>query len=278
MKTLLPYFKLMRFDRPIGFFLTGWPTLWALWLSAGGWPGWRLLVIFVLGIIIMRSAGCVINDIADRKFDPHVERTKTRPLVMGDIALWQAILLLVILLGGALLLVLLLNTYCLIIAIATACFTIIYPFCKRFTYLPQVILGVVFNAGILMAYAAQQQHLSLSAWVLYAATIIWTVAYDTMYALTDIEDDLKLGLKSTAILFKSKAPYIIALLQGFFLLGLIWVGYNAALTWAYYITVLAAMGLSVYQQVLVRRQQAFQGFLNNNWLGLIVFIGIVLSL
>lgn len=267
----------MRFDRPIGFFLTGWSTLWAVWLAGNNHPPLRIIIIFLLGIIIMRAAGCVMNDIADRHFDPHVERTKTRPLANGTVKLWQAITLFVILLLLALFLVLQLNAFCFWIAVLTTLLTIIYPFCKRFTYLPQLVLGIVFNVGILMAFAAQQDHLPLLAWVLYFATIMWTMAYDTMYALTDMDDDIKIGLKSSAILFGTTAPIYIGVFQLLFIASMFVAGMLIAATVFYWSAVGIACGLSLYQQYLLKSQQAFKGFLNNNWLGLIIFIGILLS-
>lgn len=273
---LVPYLKLMRFDRPIGFFLTGWPTLWAVWLAGNYHPAIHIIIIFILGIIVMRAAGCVINDIADRNIDPLVKRTKQRPLANGTVKLWQAIVLFIGLLIIALFLVLQLNRLCLWIAMITACITIVYPFCKRITYLPQLVLGVVFNMGILMAFAAQQNHLPILAWVLYISTIIWTLAYDTMYALTDIKDDLKIGVKSTALLFGHHAQFIIGLFQLVFLLGLAIVGMLINANIFYWLAFIIAMGLCAYQQLLLKRQKPFQGFLNNNWLGLVVFIGILL--
>jgi 4-hydroxybenzoate polyprenyltransferase len=277
MKKLRPYLQLMRFDRPIGFFLTGWSTLWAVWLAAHKHPSFFIVLIFVLGIIVMRAAGCVINDIADRKFDPHVERTKQRPLAAGTINLQQAIMVFIVLLILALLLVLQLNTYCLWIAIFTALLTIVYPFCKRFTYLPQLVLGIVFNVGILMAFAAQQNQLSALAWIIYISTIFWTVAYDTMYAMHDKEDDLKIGLKSTALLFGRHAQWIIAIFQVCFLLGLLLAGLLIEANIYYWLTLLIALALSVYQQYLIASGKPFKGFLNNNWLGLIIFIGILFN-
>lgn len=276
MQKLLPYLKLMRFDRPIGFFLTGWSTLWAVWLAGEYHPPFRIIILFLLGIIVMRAAGCVINDIADRHFDPHVERTKARPLASGSVKLWQAITLFIVLLAIALILVLQLNSFCFWIAIVTALLTILYPFCKRFTYLPQLVLGIVFNVGILMAFAAQQNHLPPLAWVLYFATIMWTMAYDTMYAITDMDDDIKIGLKSSALLFGKTAPLYIGVFQLLFLAGLGVAGILVAANIFYWCAVIIACGLSVYQQHLIKQQKAFKGFVNNNWLGLIIFIGILL--
>jgi len=227
----------------------------------------------------MRAAGCIINDIADRNFDPHVERTKNRPLAMKSINLWEAIVLFVVLMLVALLLVLQLNLYSLYIAIIAAALTILYPFCKRFTYLPQIILAIIFN-GTLIAFAAQQNHLPVLAWLLYFTAIMWTMAYDTMYALTDQDDDAKLGLKSTALLFAQQSKNIILIFQLLFLAGLIVVGIIAHLHWLYWLAIIIALALGIYQQYLMRRygdKAGFTAFLNNNWVGLIIFIGILLG-
>ncbi len=275
MNKLQPYLQLMRLDKPIGIFLTLWPTLWAVWIAGLFHPTVKIMVIFVFGAVVMRAAGCVINDVADRKFDPHVARTKLRPLASGAVKLWQALALFVGLLFIALVLVLQLNLFAFWVACVTVPLTIVYPFCKRFTYLPQVILGMVFNIGILMAFAAQQNHLLFIAWLLYFSTIIWTVAYDTMYAITDQEDDKKLGLKSTALLFGSHALKITGLLQLLFLLGILWLGLILKANIAYWIAYLIAIALCVYQQNLLKHGQSFKAFLNNNWLGMIMFIGIL---
>jgi 4-hydroxybenzoate polyprenyltransferase len=237
-----------------------------------------MITIFILGVIVMRSAGSVINDIADRHFDGHVTRTQYRPLPNQEISVRGALILFIILLLIALILVLQLNTYCLWLAIIAVGLTILYPFCKRFTYLPQVLLGMIFN-GTLFPFAAIQNHLPLLAWVLYVSTIIWGVAYDTMYAMTDQPDDEKLGLKSTAILFGKQSPNIIALLQFLFLLGLASVGVLAQLNWMYWVGFSIALILSIYQQCLLRQTpyQSFKAFLNNNWLGLIIFLGIIFN-
>ena len=276
MKSLRPYLQLMRFDKPIGIFLTLWSTLWAVWIAGSFHPTLKIIIIFILGAIIMRAAGCVINDIADRKFDPHVARTKQRPLATGVIKLWQALLLFFVLLVIALILVLQLNAHAFWVACVTVPLTILYPFCKRFIYVPQLILGMVFNIGILMAFAAQQNTLPFVAWLLYISTIVWTIAYDTMYAINDQDDDKKLGLKSTALLFGQHAPLVIAGLQVLFLLGLLWTGCLLNAGWSYWCAYLIAIILSIYQQILVRSGKPFQGFLNNNWLGLVVFVGILL--
>lgn len=277
MQTILPYLQLMRFDRPIGFFLTGWATLWGVWIAGNGSPTLHISVIFILGIIVMRSAGCVINDIADRKFDPHVERTKARPLARGAIKTWQAITLFICLLALGLILVLQLNQYCFWIAIITAGLTTLYPFCKRFTHLPQLVLGLVFNIGILMAFAAQQNHLPLLAWLLYLSAIAWTMAYDTMYAIHDMQDDIKIGLKSTALLFGRHAQLLIALFQVLFLSGIFAAGMLLKANIFYWLGCTIAIALSLYQQYLIYNKRSFKGFLNNNWLGLALFVGILLN-
>jgi 4-hydroxybenzoate polyprenyltransferase len=275
---ILPFLKLMRVDRPIGFFLLMWPTLWSLWLASNFRPSLKMIMIFVAGVIVMRAAGCVINDIADRNFDGHVERTKNRPLARQEVSVRSAIILLIVLFAIALFLVLQLNAFCFWLAVIMGSLTILYPFCKRFTYLPQILLGMIFN-GTLFPFAATQNHLSLLAWVIYLSTLTWAVAYDTMYAMTDQADDKKLGLKSTALLFGTRAPTIVALLQSLFILGLIGVGTIAQLTWPYWLSLLFAMCLMIYQQTLIRQsaKQGLAAFLNNNWIGLLIFIGLVVS-
>ena len=279
MNRVTAYLQLMRFDRPIGTLLLLWPTLWAVWLAADNHPTLKIITIFILGVIVTRAAGCVINDIADRKFDPHVKRTRNRPLATGKITLAEAILLFIILILIALTLVLQLNLYSFYIALISAILMMIYPFCKRFTYLPQLILAMIFN-GILIAFAAQQNRLPPLAWLLYFTTMMWILAYDTMYALTDQDDDAKLGLKSTALLFAQHSKNMILIFQIAFILGLISVGLVAALHWFYWFAILFTLGLCSYQQFLIRHQgdqAGFTAFLNNNWIGFIMFIGFVIS-
>lgn len=271
----MPYIQLMRFDKPIGILLTLWPCLWAVWIAGNHQPSLKVLIIFIFGAIIMRAAGCVINDIADRHFDKHVSRTANRPLTSGQLSMLQACITFFVLMLIALILVLMLNRYTLIIAGFAAALTIIYPFCKRVTHLPQLILGIVFNSGILMAFAAQTNHVPLVAWILYLSTIIWTIAYDTQYALNDINDDKKLGLKSTAILFGNQAPIMIGILQGLFLLGLVTCGLILALNSYFWFTLPIVIGFFVYQHYLMKTQRPFDAFINNQWVGLIILLGIL---
>ena len=279
MNKVSPFLKLMRFDRPIGIYLLLWPTLWALWIAAQGFPGWKLLSIFVVGVVVMRAAGCVMNDLADRKFDPHVERTKTRPLANGTISVKSALILMFVLMLIALGLVLMLNSLCLIIALVSVLLTFAYPFFKRFFVTPQLILGMIFN-GILIAFAAVQNNLPPSAWILYAAAICWTIAYDTMYAKTDQDDDAKLGLKSSSIFFGHSVNLMITIFQSLFFTGLIIVGILNQLHFMYWLGIVAAVGFAIYQQKLIRsnvRENNFKAFLNNHWLGMVVFLGVLLS-
>lgn len=278
MKTKLQaYIQLTRFDRPIGSLLLLWPTYWALWSAAQGVPDWWVLVVFSLGVVLMRSAGCVINDYADRKVDGHVSRTKNRPLPQGLVTEKEALGLFAALCLCAFVLVLTLNGTTVLLSLAALALAFCYPFMKRYTHLPQVVLGAAFGWAIPMAYAAQTGSLPASLWLLFAANIAWTVAYDTMYAMVDREDDLKIGIKSTAILFASKDKLIIGLLQIASLLLLLAFGYLNQLGSLFYWGLLAAAGLFVYQQMLISARHApacFKAFLNNNYVGMAIFIGI----
>ena len=276
---LFVYARLMRVDRPIGTLLLLWPTLWALWIAGAGHPQPRVFVVFVLGVFVMRSAGCVINDVADRKIDPYITRTKDRPLATGEATVTGALILFVLLLGVALGLVLTLGTGLVRLAFAGAFLAASYPFLKRFTHLPQFYLGAAFGWGIPMGFAAQTGAIPAIAWWLFAANIFWAAAYDTMYAMTDREDDVKIGVKSTAVLFGDKDRLIIALLQLFTLL-LLWVaGVVAGLGNWYRVGLGFAALTALYQQYLVRRREparCFDAFLNNNWFGGAVFCGVLL--
>uniref|UniRef100_UPI004048DC23 4-hydroxybenzoate octaprenyltransferase n=1 Tax=Methylotuvimicrobium sp. KM2 TaxID=3133976 RepID=UPI004048DC23 len=274
------YWRLARFDRPIGILILLWPTLWALWLASSGSPDLKILTVFVLGVILMRAAGCVINDYADREFDPHVERTKQRPIATGKVRPKEALALFVVLSLIAFGLVLLLNTMTILLSIGGAILAAGYPFMKRYTYLPQAFLGMAFGWAVPMAYAAETQSLPLVSWLLYLAVILWALVYDTMYAMVDKDDDLKIGVKSTAILFGDKDREIIAGLQIVILMLLVIVGRFEQMGWIYYVGLTAAAGFSVYQQkLIVHREKAdcFKAFLNNNWFGLAVFTGIVVD-
>ena len=274
------YFLLMRLDRPIGIFLLLWPTLWALWIAAQGVPDSRVLVVFVTGVILMRSAGCVINDIADRDIDPHVRRTRQRPIASGQVSVSEALKLFAALCTLAFILVLMMNRLTILLAFVGAFLAATYPFVKRYTYLPQVYLGMAFGWSVPMAFAAQTGAVPVMAWLVFIATVLWATAYDTLYAMVDREDDLRIGVKSTAILFAEADRVIIAIIQGLLLLVLLLIGLRLQLGGFYYTGLLIALALTVYQQYLIRERQpdlCFRAFLNNNWLGAAVFAGLVLS-
>ncbi len=271
------YTRLMRLEKPIGIFLLLWPTLWALWVAAQGMPDIKVLVVFILGVILMRSAGCVINDYADRDIDPHVERTRQRPIATGLVSPRSALVLFCTLCLTAFGLVLLLNLYTILLSFVGVLLAAVYPFMKRYTYLPQVFLGAAFAWAIPMAFAAQTGAVPIVAWLLFVATVLWTVAYDTMYAMVDRVDDLKVGVKSTAILFGEMDRFFIGVIQVLVLATLVMVGEQLAMTWPYYIGLTVAAGLAMYQQYLIKNREAsrcFRAFLNNNWFGLAVFAGI----
>ncbi|MFI3137050.1 MAG: 4-hydroxybenzoate octaprenyltransferase [Methylococcaceae bacterium] len=274
------YWLLGRFDKPIGIFILLWPALWALWLASDGKPDLRVLTVFCLGVVLMRAAGCVINDYADRDFDPHVERTKQRPIAAGRVTPKEALVVFAVLCLVAFGLVLLLNGYTILLSFVGVFLAASYPFMKRYTQLPQAYLGIAFGWAVPMAFAAQTNHIPLVAWLLYLAVLLWALVYDTMYAMVDKEDDLKIGVKSTAILFGAYDRHIMAVLQVIIVGLLLLVGHLKLLGWAYYTGVLIAAGLSVYQQKLIfKRDKAlcFKAFLNNNWFGLAVFVGMVLD-
>lgn len=273
------YLELMRFHKPIGIFLLLWPTMWALWIAARGLPSIKNMIIFVAGVIIMRAAGCVINDFADRHFDSHVKRTQNRPITTGEITSRNAIILFLILCILAFGLVLLTNLLTIILAVFAVITATIYPFMKRYTHFPQVVLGIAFSFSVPMAFAAQINQLSLTTWLLMLATIFWTIAYDTQYAMVDREDDSKIGIKSTAILFGKHDRLFIAVFQCLVLILLLLVGYCEKRSLIYFISIFAAFLLFLYQQKLIATrdpQKCFRAFLNNHWVGLIVFLGILL--
>jgi len=273
------YWVLARFDRPIGTLILLWPALWALWLASDGKPDILVLTVITLGVIVMRAAGCVINDYADRDFDPHVERTKTRPIAAGKIKPKSALIFFVVLCAIAFSLVLLLNTLTIKLSFIGAFLAASYPFMKRYTHLPQAYLGIAFGWAVPMAFAAQMNTIPLVAWVLYLAVTLWALVYDTMYAMVDKDDDLKIGVKSTAILFGNYERHIMAVLQCVILLLLFIVGELQNLGTFYYLSLLIAAGFSVYQQKLIFHREktaCFRAFLNNNWFGLVVFLGLLL--
>ncbi|MEE4191060.1 MAG: 4-hydroxybenzoate octaprenyltransferase [Halieaceae bacterium] len=274
------YLQLVRFDRPIGTLLLLWPTLWALWLAAGGVPPLKLLVIFSLGTLLMRSAGCAVNDLADRNLDGAVERTRERPLVTGAVAPNEALVLAATLSLAAFVLVLFTNTLTILLSFAGVLLAACYPFMKRHTHLPQLVLGAAFSWGIPMAFAAVSNALPPALWLVFVANLFWTVAYDTEYAMVDREDDLKVGIKSTAILFGEMDRHVIAALQALTIIALLLVGQRFELGWIYFLSLLAASLLFVYQQRLIREREpadCFRAFLNNNWVGAAVFAGVVLD-
>lgn len=274
------YALLMRWDRPIGALLLLWPTLWALWLAGDGQPDQRVVVIFLLGVWVMRSAGCVVNDIADREFDPHVSRTRDRPLAAGRITLREALLVALVLGLIALGLALLLNALTLLLALVGAVLAASYPFMKRFHHLPQLNLGLAFGWSVPMAYAALTGTVPGEAWLLFLANIAWVLVYDTEYAMADREDDLKIGVKSSAILFGLRDKRMIGALQIATLLLLALFGMLADLGGLYYLGLLGAGWLFLYQQYLIRDRdpaECFRAFLNNNAVGLLVFCGLLLD-
>ncbi len=274
------YYLLTRMNRPIGIFLLLWPTLWALWVAAEGFPNWHVLLVFVAGVFLMRSAGCVINDYADRNFDPLVSRTRERPIAAGRVKPREALILFAVLCLLAFVLVLTLNPLTIKLSFVGVALAVVYPFMKRYTHLPQVMLGMAFGWAIPMGFAAQSGAVPKVAWLMYVVNVVWSVVYDTMYAMADREDDIKAGVKSTAILFGDADRVIIGILQGMVLLGLVLVGQQLELGVGYYSGLLVAVGLGIYQQYLIRRRQpsqCFAAFLNNNWLGAAVFAGLVVS-
>ncbi|VEA68557.1 4-hydroxybenzoate octaprenyltransferase [Serratia plymuthica] len=274
------YSHLMRLDKPIGSLLLLWPTLWALWIAGQGVPPLSILLVFVIGVFLMRAAGCVVNDYADRAVDGHVKRTAGRPMPSGRVSEKEAKILFVVLVLVSFGLVLTLNAMTIWLSLAALALAWIYPFMKRVTNLPQFVLGAAFGWGIPMGYAAVSESLPLSCWLLLLANICWTVAYDTLYAMVDRDDDLKIGVKSTAILFGRYDKLIVGLLQFATLLLLLWVGYLAQLSGAFYWSLLLAGALFIHQQKQIAtrdRDACFKAFLDNNYVGLVLFIGIALS-
>ena len=272
------YARLMRLDKPIGIFLLLWPTLWALMIASEGHPDQKVLLIFVLGVVLMRSAGCVINDYADRHIDRHVSRTQNRPLTSGRVTTREAKFLFLGLCLLAFVLVLQLNSLTMLLSIVGVLLAAIYPFMKRVTHLPQVFLGAAFGWSVPMAFAAQTGAVPQIAWLMFLATLLWATAYDTLYAMVDREVELVLGIKSTAILFGDSDRQIVGLIQVMVLLCLLMIGRQAEMGGIYYLGVLLAGALVVYQQYLIRfrtREGCFQAFLNNNWFGMVVFLGIL---
>ena len=277
-RTLVDYAQLMRLHRPIGIWLLMWPALWGLWIAGAGHPDQASFVIFMLGVVVMRSAGCVINDYADRDFDPHVARTSERPLAAGLISPREALYVA----GGLSLvafgLVLLMNSLTILLSVVGLLLAATYPFAKRYTHLPQVHLGAAFGWAVPMAFAAQANALPPIAWLLYLAAILWATIYDTMYAMADRPEDLKIGVKSTAILFGDADLFILAVLQGLFTITLAVVGHQAGLGWPFAVGLMTAVGFMVYHQRLIADREppaCFRAFLNNNWLGVAITVSAV---
>lgn len=279
--TISPYIQLMRLDKPVGIYLVLWPALWALWLAADGFPPWPILAIFIAGAVVMRSAGCVINDYADRHWDGAVARTCARPLVTGILSAKQALALFVLLIIVAFVLVLALNDLTQRLAVVALVLAALYPFMKRYTYWPQLFLGAAFAWAIPMAYAAVQNTVPYQAWWVFIIALIWTLIYDTLYAMADRDDDLKVGIKSTAILFGRYDRLIIGLLQLLMIVLLLSLGTHFALATSYFISVFAVALLFAYHQYQIRQgepQACFDAFNQNHWAGLLIWLGLVFAL
>ncbi|GAB4352971.1 MAG: 4-hydroxybenzoate octaprenyltransferase [Gammaproteobacteria bacterium] len=277
----LPDFvRLVRLDKPIGIYLLLWPPLWALWIAGEGRPDPLVVTVFVLGVILMRSAGCAINDFADRFFDGHVTRTKARMIPAGRVAPREAVITFLVLSLASFALVLLLNWLTIGLSFIGLALAALYPYAKRHTYLPQVVLGAAFGWAVPMAFAAQTGSLPPLAWLMYVIAIVWATAYDTMYAMVDRKDDLKIGIKSTAILFGELDRLIVGILQFIVLAGLFMVGLQVEMGPLYYAGLTVAAGMAGYEQWLIRKREpeaCFRAFLHNNWLGMVVFIGVFLD-
>jgi 4-hydroxybenzoate polyprenyltransferase len=272
------YERLIRLDKPIGTLLLLWPTLTALWVAAGGWPSWIVVGIFIVGTLLMRSAGCAINDYADRNFDAHVERTANRPLAQREIAPWEALLVGTALALCAFLLTLRFNTFTIILAVPALLITIAYPFVKRFFALPQAFLGIAFSFGIPMAFAAVQGRVTPLGWWLFGANFFWVVAYDTEYAMVDREDDRKLGLRTSAIAFGRFDVLAVMLCYTAYLALLTAIGNVAGFGPLFFTGVLVASGIALWHFTLIRKRQrdgCFRAFRGNHWLGLAIFAGTV---
>jgi 4-hydroxybenzoate polyprenyltransferase len=274
------YVRLVRLHKPIGIFLLMWPSLWALWLAGVGQPPWGVVLIFIAGVVLMRSAGCAINDYADRDFDAHVARTNARPLALGIISPAEAVAVFVVLSLAAFGLVLMLNWQTVAMSVVAVVLATVYPFMKRYTHFPQLFLGAAFGWAVPMAFMAIQESIPLYAWVLFAATVIWALIYDTQYAMVDREDDRRIGIKSTAILFGRHDRLIVGLLQVLMLVMLAWIGGAAGRGPVYFSGLVAAAALALYQQWLIRDREpkrCFVAFLNNNYFGMVIYVGLVLD-
>ena len=274
---VMDFVQLCRLDKPVGIYLLLWPALWALWISAGGLPSLKNLFIFVSGVVLMRSAGCVINDYADRKVDGQVKRTRNRPLALGRIQEKEALAFFAVLVLCSFVLVLLTNPLTIALSPGALGLAAFYPFAKRFTHLPQVVLGAAFGWSIPMAYAAESGTITSVGWLLFLGNLFWTVAYDTQYAMVDRDDDLKIGIKSTAILFGDLDNLIIGVLQALTLIILIGIGIHESLDIVFYLSLVVAAGMFVHQHMQTRyrqREACFKAFLGNHWVGAVIFSGI----
>jgi 4-hydroxybenzoate polyprenyltransferase len=274
------YLRLMRLDKPVGIYLLLWPTLWALFLATNGWPDIKLLIIFILGVVLMRSAGCVINDYADRDIDKFVKRTQHRPITSGEISTTNALKLFFGLIITAFILVLFTNALSIKFAFVAGLLAILYPFTKRWTHLPQFVLGTAFAMSVPMAFSAVNNAVSAGAWWIFATTIIWTVIYDTMYAMSDREEDIKIGVKSTAILFANYDRLILGILQIALILMFIKISIIFKLALFFDISIFLSAILMIYHQMLIKNREktaCFKAFLHNNYIGMVIFIGIALS-
>lgn len=275
------YIALTRLDRPVGIYLVLWPALWALWLASGGMPSLYLLFVFIFGAVLMRSAGCVINDYADRHFDGHVERTCNRPLASGLISSKEALAFFALLCVSAFLLVLTLNTLTVLLSLGAVLLATLYPFMKRHTYWPQAFLGAAFAWAIPMAFSAVQNAVPWQVWPIFLATMIWSLIYDTAYAVSDVKDDLKIGIKSTAILFADKLVPIIAVFQGIMLVMLVWIGILFTLGEVYYVGLVIVAVWFLYDLIRLNKKEdalAFNVFIQNHWIGFIILVSIALDL
>lgn len=274
------YWELTRMHKPIGILLLLWPMYWALWIASNGQPNVLVFIVFTLGVVMMRSAGCVINDYADRKVDPHVSRTKNRPIASGRVSSREALQLFAVLVGVSFLLVLLMNPFTIWLSFGGVFLAALYPFMKRHTHLPQVFLGAAFGWSVPMVFAAQTNAVPPLAWLLFVATVLWAVVYDTMYAMVDRDDDMKIGVKSTAILFAELDKVLIGFFQLLFFITLLMIGQKAELSTIYFSALFIALLFAIYHQYLIKDrlpEKCMEAFLNNNYLGLVVFVGVALD-
>lgn len=272
------YERLMRLDKPVGILLLLWPTLWGLLLAGNGFPDWQIVFIFITGVVLMRSAGCVMNDIADRGFDGHVERTKKRPIASGEVSVKEAVLLAGALSLVAFVLVCFLNKLTILLSLVALFLAASYPFTKRFLAIPQAYLGIAFGFGIPMAFAAVTQHIPMLAWLLMLANICWSIAYDTAYAMVDRDDDLKIGIQSSAIFFGRYDVFAIMLFYVLMLLIFLYIGYQQQFGLYYYLGIVVAAALIIWQYTMIKgrsKSLCFKAFLANNWIGLVLFLALL---